>query len=53
MFVSERGSRHERVWEQRRTRLGAEANAHGMAFAKKDRDWSGSNVFPLVSAFFQ
>ena len=29
MFVSERGSRDERVWVQRRTRLGAETNASG------------------------
>ena len=37
MFVSERGSRGERVWEQRRTRLGADTTAHGMAFAKRHR----------------
>ena len=29
MFVSECGSRGERVWEQRRTRLGADTNASG------------------------
>ena len=37
MFVSKRGSRGERIWEQTRTRLGAETNAHGMAFAKRHR----------------
>ena len=36
MFVSERGSRHERIWEQTRTRLGAETNASG---SRDERVW--------------
>ena len=51
LFVSERGSRHERIWEQVRTHLGADTDAHGTVFAKRHRGWSESHVFPLVSTF--
>ena len=36
MFVSESGSRDERIWEQARTHLGAEANASG---SRHERIW--------------
>ena len=51
MFVCESGSRDERIWEQARTRLGAETNESGTVFAKRHRGWSESHVFPLVSTF--
>ena len=31
------GSRHERVWEQRRTHLGVDTDASGTVFAKRHR----------------
>ena len=37
LFVSERGSRHERIWEQIRAHLGAGTDAHGTVFAKRHR----------------
>ena len=36
MFVSERGSRHGRIWEQRRMRLRADTNASG---SRDERVW--------------
>ena len=41
MFVSECGSRHERIWEQRRTRLGAETNASG---SRDERVWEQTRL---------
>lgn len=49
LFVSERGSRHERIWEQIRMHLGPDADAHGMVFAKRHRIWCGEQHFPFVS----
>ena len=37
LFVSERGSSHERVRSQIRTRLGAGTDASGTVFAKRHR----------------
>lgn len=48
LFVIERGSRHERVWEQIRMRLGPDADAHGMVFAKRHSIWCGEQHFPFV-----
>ncbi len=49
LFVSERGSKHERIWEQIRMHLGPDADAHGMVFAKRHRIWCGEQHFPFVS----
>ena len=34
LFVSERGSRHEHIWEQSRMRLGADTNASGSRYER-------------------